>query len=255
MATEGSQGRAAGDDAGREALALLVALLLAALVALPAIAGPGIVNTRGGGDSPFLILRTHQMAQALRSGALPVRWMPDAALGLGYPAFNYYAALPYYVSAAGYLGGLGVLGGIKLAQLIGFLLAGGATFGLARSLSLSRTASVLASLAYSYAPFHLVNTYVRGDALSEFYAMGIFPLALTQAVLLVRRPVVPRALALALAYAALAVTHNISAMLASPLLHGVLRSTRDSLAHRQPWARCVGAGPGIERLVLATCAR
>lgn len=197
---------------------LAIALALAVLVALPAIAGPGIVNTRGGGDSPFLVQRTHQMAQALRAGVFPVRWMPDAALGLGYPGFNYYAALPYYVSALGYLGGLGVLGGIKLAQLLGFMLAGGAAYGLARTLGRSQPAAVLVSVAYSYAPFHLVNAYVRGDALSEFYAMGLFPLALLAAIRLVRQPGVLRALALALVYGALAVTHNISAMLASPIL-------------------------------------
>lgn len=197
---------------------LAIALLLAVLVALPAIIGPGIVNTRGGGDSPFLVQRTHQMAQALRAHVFPVRWMPDAALGLGYPGFNYYAALPYYVSALGYLGGLGILGGIKLAQLLGFVLAGGAAYGLARTLGRSRPAAVLASAAYSYAPFHLVNAYVRGDALSEFYAMGLFPLALLVVIRLVRQPGVLRALALALVYGALAVTHNISAMLASPIL-------------------------------------
>jgi hypothetical protein len=205
-------------DTRREALAVLVALALAALVALPAIVGPGIVNTRGGGDSPFLVQRTHQMAQALRASVFPVRWMPDAALGLGYPTFNYYAALPYYVSAAGTLGGLGVLGGIKLAQILGFLLAGGAAYGLARALGFGRVPSLLASAAYSYAPFHLVNLYVRGDALSEFYAMGLFPLALMQVVLLARKPGLLRVLTLGAAYTALAVTHNISALISSPLL-------------------------------------
>ncbi len=213
-----NQDNGASTGALARSYGLAIALVLAVLVALPAIIGPGIVNTRGGGDSPFLVQRTHQMAQALRAGVFPVRWMPDAALGLGYPGFNYYAALPYYVSALGYLGGLGILGGIKLAQLLGFMLAGGAAYGLARALGRSRPAAVLASVAYSYAPFHLVNAYVRGDALSEFYAMGLFPLALLVGIRLVRQPGVLRALALALVYGALAVTHNISAMLASPIL-------------------------------------
>ena len=37
--------------------------------------------------------------RAARGCSLPVRWMPDAAYGLGYPFFNYYAALPYYLAA------------------------------------------------------------------------------------------------------------------------------------------------------------
>lgn len=201
-----------------EVTALLLALLLALLAALPALVGPGIVNTRAGGDSPFLVLRTHQLAQALRAGAFPVRWMPEAALGLGYPAYHYYAALPFYVSALGRLGGLGVLGGIKLAQALGFLLAGGAAYGLGRAAGLRRPGAVVASAAYTFAPFHLVNLYVRGDALSEFWAMALFPLLLWLAIRAAQRPTAGRLLELALAYAALAVTHNISALVFSPVL-------------------------------------
>ncbi len=201
-----------------DAIGLGLALLLALLAALPALIGPGIVNTRAGGDSPFLVLRTHQMSQALRAGAFPVRWMPEAAYGLGYPAFHYYAALPYYLSALGHLGGLGVLGGIKLAQAVGLLLAGVAAYALGRSLGLPRPGALLASVAYSLAPFHLVNLYVRGDALSELWAMAFFPLLLWLALLAARRATLGRLLILALAYASLLVTHNISALIFTPFL-------------------------------------
>ena len=36
----------------------------------------------------------------------------------------------------------------------------------------------LAAVAYTVAPFHLVNVYVRGDSLSEFYAFVWYPLIL-----------------------------------------------------------------------------
>jgi len=39
------------------------------------------------------------MAVSLQAGVFPVRWMPDAAYGYGYPFFSYMAALPYYVAA------------------------------------------------------------------------------------------------------------------------------------------------------------
>lgn len=227
-----------------EAIGLLLALLLALLAGLPALVGPGIVNTRAGGDSPFLVLRTHQMAQALRAGAFPVRWMPEAAYGLGYPAFHYYAALPYYLSALGHLGGLGVLGGIKLAQCVGLLLAGGAMYGLARSAGLPRPGAVLASAAYGYAPFHLVNLYVRGDALSEFWAMALFPLLLWLALLAARRATWRRLLGLALAYAALLVTHNISALLFTPFLGLWLLALCAPALRRRAWRgplACLGA--------------
>jgi hypothetical protein len=218
-----------------EAIGLLLALLLALLAALPALAGPGIVNTRAGGDSPFLVLRTHQMAQALRAGAFPVRWMPEAAYGLGYPAYHYYAALPYYLSALGHLGGLGVLGGIKLAQALGCLLAGGAAYGLARAWGLGRPGALLASAAYSYAPFHLVNLYVRGDALSEFWAMALFPLLLWLALLAARRATLGRLLGLSLSYAALIVTHNISALIFTPFLGLWMLALHGQALRRREW--------------------
>lgn len=196
---------------------LALALLLAGLAALPLLAGPGVVNTRAGGDSPFLLLRVHQMSRALREGALPVRWMPDAAYGLGYPAYRYYAALPYYVASALDLSGLGVLWGIRLAQLLGFVLAGGMAYLLARQQGVAPPGALLASALYTFAPFHLVNVYVRGDSLGEFWAMGLFPLVLWTLGRLRQRPCLERAAQAALAYAALVLSHNISALLLTPL--------------------------------------
>src|SRR5689334_7574400 len=60
--------------------------------------GPGIIQTHAGGDSPFLLQRVYELTVNLRSGVFPARWMPDAAFGLGYPFFNFYAALPYYLA-------------------------------------------------------------------------------------------------------------------------------------------------------------
>ena len=76
----------------RPAAPVLAALSLGLLAAWPLLANAGFLLTRGGGDSPFLLLRLHQLVSALSAGQFPVRWMPDAAFGLGYPFFNYYAA-------------------------------------------------------------------------------------------------------------------------------------------------------------------
>jgi hypothetical protein len=229
---------------------LLLALLAALVAALPLLIGSGIVSTRAGGDSPFLLQRTHQLVRNVEGGVgpdaiLPARWMPDSAYGLGYPAFNFYAALPFYLAALLSRAGFGILWGIKLAQLLGFILAGWATYRLARAWGASRDGALLASAAYTFAPFHLVNVYVRGDALSEFWAMALYPLLLWLATRLCARAAarpdnreegqervrerraparhVPAPIvALALAYAALILCHNISAMLFSPVLVAVL---------------------------------
>ena len=229
--------------------------LLGLVVALP-LWGPGLLNTRSGGDSPFLIMRTHQLAAALRGGHFPARWMPDAAYGLGFPMFSYYAALPYYLAATLHLVQLDILSSIKLTQTLFAIAAALATYGWARRLFSSRAVGWLAGAAYAVAPYHLVNLYVRGDALSEFAAFAFYPLILWGLDRLLQEPVPRRVLFPALAYAGLSLTHNISALTFTPfaLLYygvGVIRQAggsrlRRTLAGLGAWA--LGLGRAAETL-------
>lgn len=198
--------------------ALITITLVSALAALPLFLSPGFLNTRGGGDSPFLLFRLHQLYSALTQGVFPVRWMPDAAFGLGYPFFNYYAALPIYLAAIFKLFGASYVLALKLTHLSGFILAATAMYGWMRSAGATRLAAWLAAAAYTFAPFHLVNVYVRGDSLNEFWAFALFPLCLWAAGRLANEPSLKRGIPLALAYAALTLTHNISALIFTPFL-------------------------------------
>jgi hypothetical protein len=207
---------------------LTALLLLALIAAAPLWIGPGVVNTRAGGDSPFVFIRLHQLVENLRAGVFPARWMPDAAYGLGYPFFNFYAALPYYFAATFNLVGFDVLASIKIVQSLGFVLAALGMYGWAKSVSDNASYAWLAAVAYTFAPFHLVNVYVRGDSLSEFYAFAFYPLILWAIDRVSDRPR-PRSVALlALAYGGLILTHNISALIFSPfvLLYLLFRSWR-----------------------------
>ncbi len=202
----------------------LTLLLLALLAALPLWTGPGLVNTRGGGDSPFLFFRLQQLMTNLREGVFPARWMPDAAYGLGYPFFNFYASLPYYFAAIFNFLGFDLLTSIKIVQTLGLVFAGFALYGWARRHFTTRWAAWLAAVAYVYAPFHLVNIYVRGDSLSEFYAFVFFPLILWSIDRIFDS--VRHWPLLALSYGGLILTHNVSALIFSPfvLIYCVLRT-------------------------------
>ncbi len=216
-------------------LPLIALILLSAAAALPLFLNPGFLNTRGGGDSPFLLFRLHQLYSALSQGVFPVRWMPDAAYGLGYPFFSYYAALPLYVAALFKFLGLSYVLSLKLTHLIGFFLAAVGMYGWLRSLGRSRLAAWCAAAVYTFAPFHLVNVFARGDSLNEFWAFAFYPLCLwaVQRIrnnqLLITNNQYPTTanklfvigysvLPLALIYAALLFTHNISALIFSPFL-------------------------------------
>jgi hypothetical protein len=199
-------------------------LLLIVLLASAQLWGPGMVSTRGGGDSPFLLQRLHQMTANLRAGVFPVRWMPDAAYGLGYPFFNHYSALPFYLAAVFNLSGLDALTALKLTQTLGFLIAALAMYGWVNHLCKNQIVAWLAAVAYTVAPFHLVNVYVRGDSLSEFYAFVFYPLILWSLERVVRadlrccRSAYGNIASLALAYAGLILSHNISAFIFSPFV-------------------------------------
>ena len=129
---------------------------------------PGLLNTRGGGDSPFLLQRLQQLTTALADGHFPVRWMPDANFGYGYPFYNYYAPFSVYIAAIFRFLGASFVLAIKLAQLSGFVLAAWGMFQLGRRWLGGNWSGLLAAAAYTLAPFHMVNVYVRGDSLAEF---------------------------------------------------------------------------------------
>lgn len=227
---------------------LVLALLLSLLAALPLLIGRGVVNTRAGGDSPFLLQRVHQLAQNLRSGVFPARWMPEGAHGLGYPFYNFYAAFPYYVAALLDIAGCGVLWGTKLAQALGFIASGLTSFVLARKITRSEGGALLASAVYTFAPFHLVNVYVRGDSLSEFYAFALYPLIIWAILKLRDRPSPERIVLLAASFGLLVLTHNISAMIFAPLA-GLWLLAEAILSKGKRWrvllAGCLGLGLGL----------
>ncbi len=235
-------------------------IVLALIPALPLLIGSGLVNTRAGGDSPFLLLRVHQLVLSLRAGTFPVRWMPQAAYGLGYPFFNFYASLPYYLAAALKLSGAGYIWSIKLTQALGFVFAAMAIYGLSRELlhtcasqlagagtgGAKRAASLLVAFAYSCAPFHVINIYVRGDSLSEFYAFVFFPLILWAMLRLHKRPNTRNAAWVALSYAGLMLTHNVSALIFSPFVLAyalwLALSARDRLQNAIKSLSALGGG-------------
>ena len=202
----------------RGARAVYLALLCLFFAAFPLIAGPGPVNTRGGGDSPFLLVRLEQLVVGLRAGALPVRWMPDAAYGLGYPFFSFYAALPYWIAAGLRLLGWGPIAALQVTQLLGFVLAAVSMALLARRVLRHPAAVALAVVAYTLAPFHMVNVYVRGDSLSEFFAFAWYPLIVWALLEVAERPSLEPMSYLAFSYGGLVLTHNLSAILFSPFV-------------------------------------
>ncbi len=153
---------------------------------------------------------------AIRDGAWWPRWTMDQALGYGYPLWLFYSPLSYYVAEAFHLLGLGFTAAVKATYLVGFLAAAWAMYALVRRWW-GRPAAMVAALAYTYAPYHLVDIYVR-SALAEFMAFVWFPLTLLTFDALVSRGGRRNLAWAALTFAGLTLTHSVTALVFTPLL-------------------------------------
>ena len=94
------------------------------------------------------------------------------------------------------------------------LVCGAIAMYLMASARWGRPAAVIAATAYTYAPYHLVTAYVKGAA-AELVSFVWMPLIILALFRLETRPTTTRAMALAVAYAALILTNNSSALLFS----------------------------------------
>lgn len=184
------------------------------------------------------VARVQQMHKALTDGMFPVRWAADLGYGYGYPIFNFYAPLAYYIGAVFMLIGFNALIATKLMIGTGVVLAGVFMYFLAREFW-GKMGGILSAILYVYAPYHALNIYVRG-AIAELWAYGILPLTFfsvyklfstvqsvanleTKSKIKNQRSKINIRIWLwvcvsALSYAAIIVSHNLTAMMVTPFL-------------------------------------
>lgn len=163
-------------------------------------------------DGLFHVYRTAALADAWRHGVLWPQLFPDFGFGYGQAVLHFYAPLSYVPAALLSLLGLHPAAAVQVTLALSFLLAALAAFGYARSL-FGTAGGMLAAVVYTYTPYHLADAYLRG-ALPEHAAFIFPPLILWAAAATLRRDQPwPAALAGVLAWAGLALTHNLTALL------------------------------------------
>lgn len=118
--------------------------------------------------------RVYEMAQSLKDGMFPVRFVKDLGFGYGYPIFNFYSPLPYYIGSIFVLGGIDALLAAKIMMAIAVITAGFSMYFFLRSF-LSEAAGVAGGVIYLFFPYFAVNIFVRG-AVGESYAYALMPL-------------------------------------------------------------------------------
>ncbi len=192
---------------------LLLALALTSAALLPLFS----TELPRSADGRLHTYRIVLFAQHLRQGEWLPRYSPELVYGYGYPLFNYYAPLSYYFGAALRL--LGLSETLAFHALLGLALVAGAwgAWTFAAEWFADERAGVLAAAVYSYAPYTLFNIFARGAA-PEQLAVALLPWLLWSLSRALRAPTAPALVRLALLYAALLLTHNLSALTGTAML-------------------------------------
>ena len=178
-------------------------------------------------DGEYHLLRIYVFEHAFRAGEWLPRWAPELFVGYGYPIFNFYAPGTYYAALVLRALGLDIY---STAQALGALAtcAGAAgAFCLTRSLTAHRGRAVraacglVAGIAYAYAPYPFItNLIIRAD-LAETLGLALLPWCALAAWSAARAPRRAGWLWLACGIAALVLTHNLTALVALPVVVAV----------------------------------
>ncbi|MCO6452665.1 MAG: hypothetical protein J5I90_17925 [Caldilineales bacterium] len=205
---------------GRRQSLFIAGLLLLLIPALVPLIRSGFFISY---DGTFHLYRGVALANAWAQGVLHPRLFPEFGFGYGQAILNFYAPLSYWPAAMLALAGFNPVVAVELTIALGFVLAALAMYGYVNWLW-GPWAGLLAAITYTYFPYHLADAYARG-AVPELMAFIFPPLILwtfTAAFGISNRSRIPQESAIpfllaALAYAALVLTHNLTALLMVPV--------------------------------------
>lgn len=167
-------------------------------------------------DGEWAVVRLGAMHRALIDREFPVRWAGNQNYGFGYPLFEFTYPFPYYFAEIFNLAKLGLVNSIKIVFALSVFVSAVSMFVLSREL-FGNLGGLISSLFYIYAPYRIVNLYVRGS-IGESLSLAIFPI-LFYLLLRFRKTKNLRFLVFfSLTFSTLLLTHNVTALVFFPFL-------------------------------------
>lgn len=183
-------------------------IIIVFLISVPTffrMLGPGIFSMQD-----FHLFRLYEFDKCVENFQIPCRWAPDAGLGYGEPLFNFYPQLPYVVGELYHLAGGTFVDSIKFLFTLSLVGSALSMYFLAKHLWKNEWSAVVSAALYLYAPYRAVDVWVRG-ALPEALSFVLFPLT----ILAIDRR---KFLSFSFLFAALILTHNLSALMFLPIV-------------------------------------
>ena len=190
-------------------------ILLLIILAIPlcqGLMGPLLISAH---DSMAGYVRALSMSRYMGHGQLLVRWAPEINWGYGYPVFNFYPPFFSFVSVIFFQLTHHMALAVNLALIMFWVLSAIGMFLFARE-SWGDEGGMLSAVLYLYAPYHIVDIYVRG-AFAEFSSFAILPYLLLAILKTSRKPSLGYMLLGIASVFVLSLTHNIMSMLFFPV--------------------------------------
>lgn len=187
-----------------------------------------------GADTLTHFYKLVQFDHLVRQGILFTRWFPHKYSGFGAPLFQYYAPLAYYVAEVFRLPGFDHLLALRLAFGLTLVGAGLGMYLWVRD-ALDDDSALIAAAAYVCGPYMFFAAYFRGG-FTEMFALMFMPFVLWAFRRLAYTGKARYLAAGALLYAAVVLSHNLTALIFSPALGAyiiVLWVSRAGAANRK----------------------
>ena len=147
----------------------LLALFLSIIAVFPLLQA-GLPPTH---DGEYNVIRFYEFDQAVRGGDWYPRWAQDLNFGHGAPIFTFIYPFPSIVAFFLHLFGSSFIDAFKLNMFLSSLL-GTMFFYLWTKKYWGEKGGLVSSIFYTYAPYHILDVYIRGSA-AEAWALALFP--------------------------------------------------------------------------------
>lgn len=162
-------------------------------------------------DGEYHIIRFYEFHKSLIEGVLYPRWAADLQFGYGVPLFNYVYPLPNYIASFLYIFTYSFIDAFKWEMIFATLV--GSLFVYLWSKQYWGTlAGVVSAVFYAYAPYHILDVYVRGSV-GEVWALAFFPAVLWATAALIHNQKKPYLILIAIFFSFTIFSHNILAVM------------------------------------------